>query len=1018
VSTGIERIGPYAIVEKLGEGGMGEVYLARDTRLGREVAIKMLPADVAHDPERLGRFRREALTLAALNHPNIATIHGFEETADGALALILERVHGETLGDRLKRGQPTLAEALGICAQIAEALEVAHEQGVIHRDLKPGNVMLGPRGLVKVLDFGLARTLQPGETAGPEPSADAEAPAASSAPASAGASSAPSLAGDDTHTQFGAVVGTPGYMSPEQAMGVPHDARADLFSFGCVMYECVAGVRAFPAGNDFESMAAIMYAPHDMTALPERTPPRVRDLIDRCLQKDPEGRPASIGLVRREIEDILGVRRASALRTGEEAVATPNNLPKQVSALVGREAELVACVRELERAALLTLTGVGGCGKTRLALALGDSMLESHPDGVWFADLAPLTTDERVVETVAVAAGVREEQGRTILQSLVEHLAPRRTLLVLDNCEHVISACVALVTALGQACPDLQIVATSREALNIAGETVYAVPTLAVPPADESRTAVIAASEAVQLFAARASAVRPDFGVTPENAPVVADICRRLDGIPLALELAAARVRILSVEQIREKLDDRFRLLTGGSRTALPRQQTLRATIQWSYDQLVDEEQRLMRSLAVFTGGWTLGSATAICMESGDEFEILDLLTRLADKSLVVMDRAGGASARYRFLETVREYALEQLKAAGEEAALRGRHLEYFLALAEAAEKELTGPKQAQWVATLEIEHENLLASLQWCSRIEHGDDSALRLAASISRFWSTRGHFEIGRKALLSALALGDASAPTPSRATALVRAAQMELYRGQYERTQELLEQAAAMSRAMNDQRGVARALTGLAAVAIYRMDFALAERVNQESLALYEALGQKRGMAVALLNLGFAARSCDDLARARAHYERALELLRGVGDQEYIAHALRDLAVTLLRAGEAEEARPRLAEAFRIARMIESTHVEIDLLEGCAELAHHDGKHKDALRFSVGGGHQRKGVGLARSPVEERDYLQLHSVIRESMSPNEAESVITAVQSLTLDEAAAEALRWLEDGVPPGA
>jgi len=1030
-----EQIGPYAIVEKLGEGGMGEVYLARDTRLGREVAIKMLPAAMARDPEGLARFRREALTLAALNHPNIATIHGFELTPSGDMALVLERVHGETLGQRIRRQPLRVEEALEICTQIAEALEVAHEQGVIHRDLKPGNVMLGPRGLVKVLDFGLARSVNadmiPGEPdrggeaagAAPDPAsatnvsappvAGAPAPVAPQDPSTADSSRSmtPSLAGDDTRTQVGAVVGTPGYMSPEQAMGVAHDARADIFSFGCVLYEALAARRAFPAQNDFEAMAAVMYAPHDLSALPERTPARVRDLLDRCLQKDPEQRLASIASARHEIEEVLGVRRASALRTGEAQVV-PSNLPKQLAALVGRENELAACLEQLARVPLLTLTGVGGCGKTRMALAVGESMREACPDGVWFADLAPLSSGDRVVEAVAVPMGLREEQGRSLLETLVEHLAHRRVLLVLDNCEHLIAACVDLAMTLVQRCPELKIVATSREALNVPGESVYAVPSLGLPASGETRRDRIAGAEAVRLFVARAAAVRPGFDIDDSNAPAVAEICLRLDGIPLAIELAAARVRMLEVTQIREKLDDRFRLLTGGSRTALPRQQTLRATIQWSYDQLVDEERAMLRALAVFAGGWTLGSATAIAMESGDEFEVLDLLTRLVDKSLVVVDRSGGSAARYRFLETVRQYALEQLKESGEEPSLRERHLEYFLVLAETSEKQLTGPRQAEWFRTLETEHENLRGALAWCGQVENGDEAALRLAGSISRFWSARGHYEIGRASLLLALALGNQDAVSEPRALALVRAASLALYQGDYASSQPLLERAAAIYRELGDKRGVARALSGLAAAAIYQMDYDSAERVNQESYELYSALGQKRGMAVSLHNLAFAARCRGELETAQERYEAALGLLREVGDQEHIALTLGDLATTIIRRGEPGEARTRLTEALAIARQLEATRVAVDLLDACAELALAEGQPGRALRFRATGGQLRAGVGLAMSPIEEQEHARLDSAIRERLGPGDAESAGAGGDSVELDSAAAAAIEWLED------
>jgi len=744
--------------------------------------------------------------------------------------------------------------------------------------------------------------------------------------------------------------------------------------------------------------------------VPERVPPRIRTLIDRLLDKDPEQRLADIGAVRREIEEVLGIRRASALRTGEEQVATPNNLPKQLPALIGRAKELEACLGQIETSAVLTLTGVGGCGKTRLALAVGEAQMEARSDGVWFADLAPLTEAERVVEIVAVAMGVREEGGRPLQQTLVDHLAPRRSLLILDNCEHLIQACAQLVGALVQGCPDLRIVATSREALGVQGEFVYAVPTLGVPEASERRAEAIAASESVKLFAERAAAVRPGFEIGDENAAVVADICRHLDGIPLAIELAAARAKILEVAQIRDKLADRFRLLTGGSRTALPRQQTLRATIQWSYDQLHEEERQMMRALSVFSGGWTLGSATAICMESGDEFEVLDLLSRLADKSLVVVERRGGDEARYRFLETVREYAIEQLRATDEEPALRDRHVSYFLALAETAEKQLSGPKQAEWFKTLETEHDNLLASIRWCEQSAERAESALRLASAISRFWSVRGHYEIARRTLIRALELGDPASVSEPRATALVRAAQFALVQGDNDAGKPLLERAAEIYRALDDKRGVVRTLSGLSSVALFHMDFETAERLSEESYAIYEGLGQKRGMAISRHQQGFAARCRGDLERARTRYDEALALLKEVGDQENSALIEGDLAVTLIRLGDLDAARAKLTETLLMGRKIEATRVTENVLDGCAELALACGDARSALRFSAAGGHIRAEVGLALSPFEEQEHERFNSAIAERLAPGEAADIVADVQSLDPDTAAAQAYAWL--------
>ncbi|TMQ60537.1 MAG: hypothetical protein E6K72_00550 [Candidatus Eisenbacteria bacterium] len=803
------RIAHYEITAPLGAGGMGEVYLARDARLEREVAVKLLPARFSGNADSLARFRREALTLAALNHPNIATIHGFEEAPDGGLALILEFVPGESLTRRLSRGPLPWTEALAVCAQVAEALEIAHERGVIHRDLKPGNVMIAARGLVKVLDFGLAERLRgligvrpasvaPGVAAGApavggppplpprvsEPTSEGPAtlplapeaptvvspraseaptisapvapsvpdaptiamhvaPAGSEAPTLAGpaapppASEAPTIAGIGKPapvptTLKGIVTGTPGYMSPEQVLAGEQDERTDVFAFGCVLYECLAGRRAFAGDDLYKVMASVLTDTPDFSAIPEAVPQSVRDLLSRCLEKEASVRVRDMRAVRHELEEALGVRRAAALRAGERA-ATPSNLPRQATSFVGREEELRKSRQALAATRLLTLLGMGGSGKTRLALELAENALDDHPDGVWFADLGPLEHAERVVEAVADAVGAREEPGTPLDQTLALRLKDKKTLLVMDNCESVLAACRKLAAQLLRACADLKIVATSREALGATGETVFAVPPLALPA--DGDPAAIAASESVRLFAARAVQVQPDFALGPANLGVVAEICRRLDGIPLALELAAARVRVLAPEQILARLGDRFRLLTASGKAADARHQTLRAVIEWSAQHLADDELRMFRALSAFVGSWSLESATAVCGGGSDEFETLDILQRLADKSLVVLSRDPAGDARYRYLESVRHLASERLAAAGEADALRSRHLGWFLAVAERSQAALAGPEQKAWLSRLDLEHDDLLAAHRWAASRAEDAEKALRLAGALARY-------------------------------------------------------------------------------------------------------------------------------------------------------------------------------------------------------------------------------------------------------------------------------------------
>jgi len=455
-----------------------------------------------------------------------------------------------------------------------------------------------------------------------------------------------------------------------------------------------------------------------------------------------------------------------ALRSLE---ATPNNLPQQPTSFIGREKELADVRRLLMRARTLTLTGSGGCGKTRLGLQVAADSLEHFPDGAWLVELAPLADPGLVPQTVATVLGVKEQPGKPIGQSLSEHLKDKRLLLLLDNCEHLLEGCAKLADLLVHQCSHLTILASSREALGIGGEQAYRVPSLSLPDPKRLHSLLsIAQFEAVQLFADRALLARADFKLTDQNASTLASICYRLDGIPLAIELAAARVRSLSVEEINRKLDERFRLLTGGSRTALPRQQTLRSLIDWSYDLLNDSEKQLLQRLTVFAGGWTLNATEQVCASEGTgDVEVLDLLTSLADKSLVVAEQ-DDEHYRYRLLETVRQYARDRLLESGAGETYRDRHRDYFLTLAEEAAPKLNGAERAAWLRRLEEEHENLRAGLEW-SLIEVGSETRLRFCSALYRFWWTQGYLSEGRGWCARALEKPGALGRTTERAKAL---------------------------------------------------------------------------------------------------------------------------------------------------------------------------------------------------------------------------------------------------------
>jgi predicted ATPase/class 3 adenylate cyclase len=494
----------------------------------------------------------------------------------------------------------------------------------------------------------------------------------------------------------------------------------------------------------------------------------------------------------------------------------PNNLPSLLSSFIGRQAEVAAVQRRVAESRLVTLTGPGGCGKTRLALEAATRLQVDFPDGVWWIELAPLANPALVPQTVAFTLGLREDPNRPLAKVLADSLRPKKALLLLDNCEHLIEACAELSDSLLRDCPRLHILASSREALGITGETAYRVPSLATAdPEHLPPTPDLARVEAVRLFVERAAAVRPGFELSDHNATVVTQIVRRLDGIPLAIELAAARMKALSAAQIAQRLDDRFRLLTGGSRTALPRQQTLRATIDWSYDLLSEPERLLFCRLAVFRGGWTLAAAEAVCggpdltgFQNLSGLDILDLLGHLVDKSLVMVEEQDGET-RYSRLETIRQYGCEKLLESGEGDQVRRHHLDYFLDFAEQGDRESRGPHSLEWKRRMDAEHNNLRAALEYAFDTEGASDAVVQLTRAVGGFngvWST-GFYKEGHYWAERALAHPNALPPTALRARLLSHSAIFDDY-SPWEKQRSHLEESLAIYDGLGEVFPVERA------------------------------------------------------------------------------------------------------------------------------------------------------------------------------------------------------------------
>jgi len=984
------QLAHYHIINTLGAGGMGEVYLARDTRLGREVAIKVLSESLASDPGWRSRFLKEAQVLASLNHPSIATIYGLENAPDGTHYLVLERVEGETLASKLSSGALPVKEALEISGHIAAALGAAHARGIVHRDLKPGNVMLTPDSKVKLLDFGLA------SSSGMGVGADSNAQDTAIEPTRS------------VRGEISTVTGTPGYMSPEQVRGEAQDRRTDVFSFGCVLFECLAGRKAFTGKSAAESMGAVLYAEPDLGSLPAGTPSTVLRLLGRCLEKNAAVRLRDIEEAVREIETSKG---SGGARMPAAAGPPRQNLPRPRTSFLGREKEIAECVRHLSETRVLTLTGVGGCGKTRLALRVAEERFGAH-DGVWFVDFAPIQDGERVPVAVATALGVMEEPGGSLTESLSAHLAGRDVLLVLDNCEHVLSATAELADALLASAPGLRILATSREGLGLDGEQLIAVRSLSVPRRDAPIDAeAIESSEAMRLFVDRARASDPRFTLDARNGSVVAEICRRLDGIPLAIELAASRVKVLSVEQIRSKLDDRFRLLTGGHKSALPRHQTLRATMQWSYDQLSASEQRLLRGFAAFAGGWTLEGATAVAGDSSDEYEVLDQLTRLVDKSVVVVERDGSGEPRYRMLETVRQFAEERLSESGESGVARDRHLDFYVRFLTYAEPFLGSKASGTWLRRLDAELENILAALERCETAPDGASKALRIAGPMRNYWEPRGLHDLAIKVSSQVLARGGANVPHEIRRNAMLGYSTSLLRTGKLDECDQLASRLLEESTAAVDKLGIAGGHRLLGAAAMHRGNLDVAHDHLDASVAILKTLDEPGRLSSTLGLLGEILRTSGRYSDAKPVYEESLALARKGGDLDSCAIQLLNLASLAIDAGDLDKAGDMIREALEIAEALAGKYIGTFAVLTTGIFATLTGDAVTGARFIGAALASGARMGVKIDPVDQSFIDPYIRRTREALGAQEYSRLETAGAALSFEEAMAESRAWLK-------
>ncbi|WP_124395880.1 protein kinase domain-containing protein, partial [Rhodococcus wratislaviensis] len=896
---------------EIGRGGFGVVYRCTETSLDRTVAVKVLTADL--DEQNRARFLREQRAAGQLTgHPNVVNVLQVGVTENGRPFIVMPYYAQDSLDAKIRRRGPLLLEdALRLGVKMAGVLETAHRQGILHRDVKPGNILLSDYGEPALADFGIAH-----------------------------------IAGG-FETTTGVVTGSPAFTAPEVIAGEAPSPAADVYGLGATLFAALTGHAAFERRSGEQLVAQFLRITTEPVPDPREhgIPEDVSTVIEGAMSADRGNRPSATELAQQlreaqrrhgfPIESITFHIDPEAEQGGTppwrampsstagayqghspEALASGRTAepPLELTSFVDRRTELAEAKNLLSTSRLVTLSGIGGVGKTRLALRVATTAHNDFPDGVSLVDLSELRNESLLVDVVAAGLGLRDRSARPIHEVLVEFLVPRKMLLVLDNCEQVVDAVATLTETLLHVCPRLRILATSREPFGIGGEAVLTVPPLTVPDPDRLPRRS-PREDAMALFVDRGAAAVPGFELTEKNKVVIARICQRLDGLPLPIELAAARLRAMAPEQILQRLTDRYALLTRGSRSAPTRQQTLRSCIDWSFELCTSREQLVWGRLSVFAGSFELDAAERVCGMDSTQEDLLDTVTSLMEKSILIREEHGSV-VRFRMLETLREYGQAKLELTGEDASLRRRHRDWYEALALDAESGWISPGQLEWIARLKRELPNIRAALEFCV----DDDSAagLRIAAALWFFWASQGHYNEGRR-WLDRLLVQPAGPPTIDRIKALFVDSFLAGVQGDIPRATALVEEGRTLAGQTPDPLPRAHVALADGYLTLFGGDLPDNRTTLEDAISVFTEQGYLLFHVIALGILGMLHDLRNDTEQAIECLERVIAITEARGESVYRSYMVWALAVAVWRHGNRARAIPLLRQALQLDRLV---------------------------------------------------------------------------------------------------